>query len=94
MMNLLNPVSFVISTALTAETATLAASNGVINESRAGRHGITITATAANTYIGGSDVTSENGTPLANGTSITLPMEPGNDGQIYFIGSIKLLEYF
>jgi len=88
------PVSGMLTTAIAAESAQPAASVDVLSKLKVGRHTITITATANGVYIGGSDVTTTNGRPIANGDSVTIPVDGDEVNAVYVIGNVILTEYF
>lgn len=88
------PVTEMLTTAINAENAQPAASNGVLGRLRVGRHTITITAKANGVSIGGPDLTATNGRPVANGESVTIPVDSDEVAPVYVIGSVALTEYF
>lgn len=89
------PVSYVKITALNATSATVAASQEVLEKSCSGRHTITITATGADVYIGDKNVSASNGMPIANGESFTIPVTTDRFDQVYVVGgSVILTEWF
>lgn len=88
------PVNYIVSTAMTAETKAVLASGGVIDGTRRGRHTITVSATA-DTYIGGEDLTSDNGLKVAAGETFTMPVDPNMSlDNLNYIGTCVLVEYF
>ncbi len=89
------PVSMVKTTKLTATNATLAASPEVMGKQYSGRHTISLAASGSTVYIGGADVTKDNGLPLAAGQIMTIPVSSDRTDQIYVVGgTVILTEYF
>ena len=76
--------------------ATLLASEEVKARQMNSRHTLTVANTGdATVYIGGKDVTAEDGLPLAAGEKITIPVMTTNADQIYAIGgSVTIAEWF
>ena len=89
------PVSMVKTTKLTATNATLAASPAVVARQLGGRHTISLAASGSTVYVGGSDVTKDNGLPLEAGQVLTIPVSTDRVDQIYVIGgTVILTEWF
>lgn len=89
------PVTWTKSIVLDATSAVVAASPEVLSKQRSGRHTISITASGATVYIGGSDVTTANGTPIKDGTTLTIPVSSDRVDQVYVVGGkVRLTEWF
>lgn len=94
---ILRPVSKVKSTKISAtSTRKVAASADVLSKLVLGRHAITIINNGENViYVGGSDVTTTNGMPLAVGETATIPVDSDAVDAIYVVGGAAyILEYF
>lgn len=76
--------------------ATLLAGVEVASRKENSRHTLTIANAGSGTvYIGGSDVTADNGIPLAAGEKITIPVMTTNHDQVYATGgSVVIAEWF
>lgn len=91
------PVSRVLTSVIDASGgAKLAASDAVTSRQQNSRHTLTIANTGdATVYIGGSDVSADNGIPLAAGEKITIPVMTTNGDQVYVNGgSVTIAEWF
>jgi hypothetical protein len=91
------PVSRVVTSVVDASGgAKVAASDAVNSRQQNSRHTLTIANTGNSTvYFGGSDVSAENGIPLAAGEKITIPVMTTNADQIYVTGgSVTIAEWF
>lgn len=92
---ILFPVSDVKTTVLDASAVTLAASPEVIARQRTGRHSIGITAGESVIYLGGKNVTAENGMAIPAGTTITMPVSNTSMESLYVVGgNCVLTEFF
>lgn len=89
------PVTHAKNTVLNATTAVVAASPEVLAKQYSGRHTVTITAKGSTVYVGGKDVTKDNGMPIASGESFTIPVASDRCDNIYVVGgSVILTEWF
>lgn len=92
---LLQPISDVKVTQLDASSAVLAASDAVRSRLRRGRHGIGISATSSDIYLGDEDVSSGNGMLIPASTTVTLPVNTNVIDAIYVVGgTCTLTEFF
>lgn len=90
-----HPVNRVKTTVLKASTAVVAASEAVISKLDGGRHTITIAPKSGTIYVGGADVSSANGLPIAAGASLTIPVSRDRVDQVYVVGGdVILTEWF
>ncbi len=76
--------------------ATLLAGEAVASCKENSRHTLTVANKGdATVYIGGSDVTADNGIPLAAGEKMTIPVMTTNYDQVYACGgSVVIAEWF
>lgn len=89
------PVSRVKTSVLDATSAVAAASDSVLARQENGRHTVSITAKGGTVYIGGADVSAENGMPVEDGATVTIPVESTTTDNLYVVGgSVILTEYF
>jgi hypothetical protein len=89
------PVSMVKTTKLNATNATKAVSPEVMAKQLNGRHTISLAASGSTVYVGGADVTKDNGMPLAAGQVLTIPVASDRTDQVYVIGgTVILTEWF
>lgn len=80
-------------------TAQILASDAVVSRQLVGRHTVEVSNTGAGIiYIGSSDVTSDNGLPIAAGASKIIPVNEDSTKNIYIVAAaaqnIILAEYF
>ena len=89
------PVTHMKTTILSASKAVVAASEAVQSKQICGRHAITIAPKSGTIYIGGPDVSSTNGLPIASGTTFTVPVSKDRVDQVYVVGGdVVLTEWF
>lgn len=89
------PVTYAKTTTLNAATATVAASQEVLEKTYSGRHTITITANGGTVYVGDKNVSKSNGMPIADGESFTIPVASDRSDNVYVVGgSVILTEWF
>lgn len=89
------PVSMVKTTKLTATNTTLAASPEVMSKQLSGRHTISITASGSTVYVGGANVSKDNGMPVASNATVTIPVASDRADQVYVVGgTVILTEWF
>lgn len=89
------PVTYIKTTTLSASKAVVAASEAVKSKQINGRHAITIAPKSGTIYIGGPEVSSTNGLPIATGTTMTIPVSKDRSDQVYVVGGdVILTEWF
>lgn len=86
------PVVATITTKLSGSG--IAVSPVVKSRKRTGRHTIAITAVGGTAYIGGADVSADNGQPIAENTTYTIPVDTTRTDNVYYSGDIILTEFF
>ena len=98
-MQIYGAIGSIITTAMTlmADAEVPIASANVIGGIKNGRHTVEVyNGTGSPIYIGGKDVSSINGIPLATGTSRTFPVNRNAVDGLYMVGagSVIVAEYF
>lgn len=91
---LLNSVNDIKTTTLSASSATLAASTEVQTKLRCGRHGIAISATGSDIYLGDKDVAAGSGMLIPAGTTFVLPVTNHCQENLYVVGGECVLTEF
>lgn len=91
---LLCPVKEIMTTKLSASSATPAASTEVFTYMRGGRIGLAITAGEADIYLGDKSVKAGEGLLIKAGTTYTLPVAPSARQNFYVVGGECVLTEF
>jgi hypothetical protein len=91
---LLCPVKEIMTTKLSADSATPAASTEVFTNMRGGRIGLAITAGETDIYLGDKSVKAGEGLLIKAGTTYTLPVLPTARQNFYVIGGDCVLTEF
>ena len=91
---LLCPVKEIMTTKLSASSATPAASTEVFTNMRGGRIGLAITAGETDVYLGDKSVKVGKGLLIKAGTTYTLPVLPTARQNFYVIGGDCVLTEF
>lgn len=91
---LLCPVKEIMTTKLSASSATPAASTEVFTNMRGGRIGLAITAGETDVYLGDKSVKAGKGLLIKAGTTYTLPVIPSARQNFYVIGGDCVLTEF
>lgn len=91
---LLCPVKEIMTTKLSASSATPAASTEVFTNMRGGRIGIAISAGEADIYLGDKNVKAGEGLLIKAGATYTLPVLPTARQNFYVIGGDCVLTEF
>lgn len=91
---LLCPVKEIMTTKLSAGSATPAASTEVFTNMRGGRIGLAITAGETDIYLGDKSVKAGEGLLIKAGTTYTLPVLPTARQNFYVIGGDCVLTEF
>ena len=91
---LLCPVKEIMTTKLSASSATPAASTEVFTNMRGGRIGLAITAGETDVYLGDKNVKAGEGLLIKAGTTYTLPVLPTARQTFYVIGGDCVLTEF
>lgn len=91
---LLCPVKEIMTTKLSASSATPAASTEVFTNMRGGRIGLAITAGETDVYLGDKRVKAGKGLLIKAGTTYTLPVLPTARQNFYVIGGDCVLTEF
>lgn len=91
---LLCPVKEIMTTKLSASSATPAASTDVFTNIRGGRIGLAITAGETDIYLGDKSVKAGKGLLIKAGTTYTLPVLPTARQNFYVIGGDCVLTEF
>lgn len=91
---LLCPVKEIMTTKLSASSATPAASTEVFTNMRGGRIGLAITAGETDVYLGDKNVKAGEGLMIKAGTTYTLPVLPTARQNFYVIGGDCVLTEF
>lgn len=91
---LLCPIKEIMTTKLSASSATPAASTEVFTNMRGGRIGLAITAGETDVYLGDKNVKAGEGLLIKAGTTYTLPVLPTARQNFYVIGGDCVLTEF
>lgn len=93
-MSFKEPIRYTTSVALDASSAVPAASDAVLSRKLKARASVGITAVGSTIYIGGPDVNSSNGMPIAAGDSIVIPVVSDRADNVYVVGGQCIITEF
>lgn len=93
-MSFKEPIRYTTSVVLNATTAVPAASEAVLSRKLKARTAVGISALGSTVYIGGADVTTASGMPIAAGEKIIIPVVSDRQDNVYVVGGQCIITEF